>query len=83
MTVKYIKDITRWREDMNFIFEWQNNKTHLYTIKLIYTLNLLINTKAYSHPNTLYIQQNDSFPFTFAFRLLRICSTDTTSKIRQ
>ena len=21
----YIEDITRWREDMNFIFEWQNN----------------------------------------------------------
>ena len=20
-----IEDITRWREDMNFIFEWQNN----------------------------------------------------------
>ena len=83
MTVKYIEDITRWREDMNFISEWQNNKTHLNTVKLIYTLTLLINTKAYSHPNTLYIQQNDSFPFTFAFRLLRICSPDTTSKIRQ
>ena len=22
---KLIEDITRWREDMNFIFEWQNN----------------------------------------------------------
>ena len=22
---KYVEDITRWREDMNFIFEWQNN----------------------------------------------------------
>ena len=21
----YIEDVTRWREDMNFIFEWQNN----------------------------------------------------------
>ena len=21
----YIEDITRWREDKNFIFEWQNN----------------------------------------------------------
>ena len=21
----YIEDITRWREDMNFIFEWQTN----------------------------------------------------------
>ena len=21
----YIEDITRWRKDMNFIFEWQNN----------------------------------------------------------
>ena len=21
----YREDITRWREDMNFIFEWQNN----------------------------------------------------------
>ena len=21
----YIEDTTRWREDMNFIFEWQNN----------------------------------------------------------
>ena len=21
----YIEDITRWREDMNFTFEWQNN----------------------------------------------------------
>ena len=21
----YMEDITRWREDMNFIFEWQNN----------------------------------------------------------
>ena len=21
----FIEDITRWREDMNFIFEWQNN----------------------------------------------------------
>ena len=20
---KYIEDITRWREDMNFMFEWQ------------------------------------------------------------
>ena len=25
MTERYIEDITRWREDMNFIFEWQNN----------------------------------------------------------
>ena len=32
MKIKYInflaeyrEDITRWREDMNFIFEWQNN----------------------------------------------------------
>ena len=24
-TPVYIEDITRWREDMNFIFEWQNN----------------------------------------------------------
>ena len=23
--ITYIEDITRWREDMNFIFEWQNN----------------------------------------------------------
>ena len=23
--IKYMEDITRWREDMNFIFEWQNN----------------------------------------------------------
>ena len=23
--VAYIEDITRWLEDMNFIFEWQNN----------------------------------------------------------
>ena len=23
--VHYIEDITRGREDMNFIFEWQNN----------------------------------------------------------
>ena len=22
---KYIEDITQWREDMNYIFEWQNN----------------------------------------------------------
>ena len=22
-SVKYMKDITRWREDMNFMFEWQ------------------------------------------------------------
>ena len=22
---QFIEDITRWREDMNFIFEWQNN----------------------------------------------------------
>ena len=22
----YIEGITRWREDMNFIFEWQNRK---------------------------------------------------------
>ena len=22
---KYVEDIKRWREDMNFIFEWQNN----------------------------------------------------------
>ena len=22
---KDIEDYTRWREDMNFIFEWQNN----------------------------------------------------------
>ena len=25
LRAKYIEDITRWREDMNFIFEWQNN----------------------------------------------------------
>ena len=25
MKREYIEDITRWREDMNFIFEWQNN----------------------------------------------------------
>ena len=22
ITTKYIEDITRWREDMNFMFEW-------------------------------------------------------------
>ena len=22
--INYIEDITRWREDVNFIFEWQN-----------------------------------------------------------
>ena len=26
--LKYIEDITRWREDMNFIFEWQNYFTN-------------------------------------------------------
>ena len=25
MLLKLIEDIRRWREDMNFIFEWQNN----------------------------------------------------------
>ena len=25
MVIKYIEDITRWREDMNFIFDWQNS----------------------------------------------------------
>ena len=25
MSVNDIEDITWWREDMNFIFEWQNN----------------------------------------------------------
>ena len=25
ITAHYIEDITRWREDMNFIFEWQNS----------------------------------------------------------
>ena len=25
LDVLLIEDITRWREDMNFIFEWQNN----------------------------------------------------------
>ena len=24
LQVLYIEDITRWRKDMNFIFEWQN-----------------------------------------------------------
>ena len=23
--IEKIEDITRWREDMNYIFEWQNN----------------------------------------------------------
>ena len=23
--IRYVEDITRWREDTNFIFEWQNN----------------------------------------------------------
>ena len=25
VTGVYIEDITRWRGDMNFIFEWRNN----------------------------------------------------------
>ena len=25
LQIRYIEDITRWCEDMNFIFEWQNN----------------------------------------------------------
>ena len=25
VVINLIEDITRWREDMNFIFEWQNN----------------------------------------------------------
>ena len=25
LLIYYIEDITRWREDMNFIFEWLNN----------------------------------------------------------
>ena len=32
--LRYIEDITRWREDMNFIFECQNNmlrtKIHIF-----------------------------------------------------
>ena len=27
--MKYIEDITRWREDMNFMFEWQENISRL------------------------------------------------------
>ena len=26
----YIEDITRWREDMNFMFEWQEHKIHIF-----------------------------------------------------
>ena len=25
LTVLYVEDITQWCEDVNFIFEWQNN----------------------------------------------------------
>ena len=27
LVILYIEDITRWREDMNFIFEWQNERS--------------------------------------------------------
>ena len=27
---QYIEDITRWREDMNFMFEWQEHKIHIF-----------------------------------------------------
>ena len=27
---KYIEDITRWREDMNFMFAWQEHKIHIF-----------------------------------------------------
>ena len=33
--VAYIEDITRWREDMNFIFEWQNNYRQKDIVKII------------------------------------------------
>ena len=26
----YIEDITRWREDMNFMFSWQEHKIHIF-----------------------------------------------------
>ena len=32
----YREDITRWREDMNFIFDWQNN------IKLKATISIIV-----------------------------------------
>ena len=28
ITLKYIEDITRWREDMNFLFEWKYCSCH-------------------------------------------------------
>ena len=30
MDIIYIEDITRWREDMNFMFEWQENMNFMF-----------------------------------------------------
>ena len=41
----YIEDITRWREDMNFMFEWQEHKIHIFepmcnVLFIIWRLNI-------------------------------------------
>ena len=43
----YIEDITRWHEDMNFIFEWQNN---------------ILRTSAASEWNIVFATINQSGP---------------------
>ena len=42
---KYMDDITRWREDMNFVFEWQEHKIHIFELTcnflfIIWTINI-------------------------------------------
>ena len=47
----YIEDITRWREDMNFMFEWQEHKIHIFeptcnVLFIIWRLNVEQKQKA-------------------------------------
>ena len=50
---KYIEDITRWREDMNFMFEWQEQYWSCHeNIKFIYSSQRVMFFLLYGETNS-------------------------------
>ena len=52
IVVLYTEDITRWREDMNFIFEWQeqclSERVRYFLFNILLIFNLIYSGRALS-----------------------------------
>ena len=60
-SIKEIEDITRWREDMNFMFEWQTN-CPFYSFQILSFTNTEIQSEKYKIPGAKDKVKNTKYP---------------------